>query len=113
MSKQTFEYLACPYSDPNPIVRDGRFEAANKVAASLMKEGRFIFSPISHTHPIALYGLPKGWDYWQRYDLVFIQQCEKVIVLMLPGWKESIGVQREIEIAKRLEKPIEYMEVEG
>lgn len=111
MNKQKrFEYLACPYSHPEAHIRERRFQAVNKVAARLMKEGRIIFSPISHTHPIALYGLPKGWEFWREYDLVFIQQCEKVIVLMLDGWKKSIGVQSEIRIAKSLGKPIEYME---
>ena len=110
--KNTFEYLACPYSHPYAEIREQRFEAVNKVAAKLMKEGRIIFSPISHTHPIAQYGLPKEWEFWRKYDRRFISLCEKVVVLMLGGWKESVGVQAEIKLAKLLGKPIEYMEVE-
>lgn len=108
--KNTFEYLACPYSHPEPTIREARFEKVNQVAAGLMRKGRIIFSPISHTHPIALYALPKDWQFWRQYDLVFIQLCKKVIVLMLPGWEESVGVQSEIKIAKSLKKPIEYIE---
>ena len=108
--KKTFEYLACPYSHPEPTMREARFEKVNQVAAHLMKEGRIIFSPISHTHPIAQCGLPKEWEFWRKYDRRFISLCEKVIVLMLPGWEESIGVQSEIRIAKSLGKAIEYME---
>jgi hypothetical protein len=29
---------------------------------------------------------------------------------MLPGWKESVGVKAEIEIAHSLGKPVEYVE---
>ena len=108
--KYTFEYLACPYSHPNPEMREERFKAVNKVAAKLMREGRIIFSPISHTHPIAQYGLPKDWEFWRKYDLIFIRQCSNLIVLKLGGWKKSIGVRSEIRIAKHLGKPIEYME---
>ena len=105
----TFEYLACPYTHPDAFIREIRFKTVNQVAAELMREGRIIFSPISHTHPIALHGLPKDWNYWQKYDLIFIRLCSKMIVLMLDGWQQSIGVQNEIKIAKELSKPIEYM----
>jgi len=106
----TFEYLACPYSHPDPDIREERFKAVNKVAAKLMKEGRIIYSPISHTHPIAQYDLPKDWEFWRTYEVIFIKLCSNLIVYMLPGWKKSIGVRSEIRIAKHLGKPIEYME---
>jgi hypothetical protein len=32
---------------------------------------------------------------------------------MLTGWKSSKGVQAEIEIARALDKPVEFVEAEG
>jgi len=101
--KTTLIYLAVPYSHPDAAVREARFQAVNLAAARLMKDGTHVFSPISHTHPIALVGdLPMGWEYWSAYDRVMLSACEKLVVLMLEGWRESIGVQAEIDIAREL-----------
>jgi len=107
-------YLACPYSHPDNNVREHRFKMANRAAAKLMREGHIIYSPISHTHPIAVEGdLPLDWAYWQSVDEFYIRLCERVIVLMLTGWESSKGVQAEIEIAQSLDKPVEFVGVEG
>lgn len=107
-------YLACPYSHLDSNVREYRFMKANQMAALLMRDGHIVYSPISHTHPIAMEGdLPLDWSYWQSVDEFYIRLCERVIVLMLTGWESSKGVQAEIEIARALDKPVEFMEVEG
>ena len=107
-------YLACPYSHPDNNVREHRFKMANQAAARLMRDGHIIYSPLSHTHPIAVDGgLPLDWAYWQSVDEFYIRLCEKVIVLMLTDWKSSKGVQAEIEIARALDKPVEFMEAKA
>jgi len=104
-------YLATPYSHDNPEIRKARFKKINRVAAALMREGNLVFSPISHTHPIALAGdLPKGWEFWKEYDRTFIDWCDEVQVFMQEGWKESTGVSAEIEIARELDKPVIFIE---
>lgn len=111
MTERSIVYLAVPYSHPDPAVRRQRFEQVNVVAGRLMRDGVHVFSPISHTHPIAeACDLPKGFDFWRHYDMAFLLTCCKVIVLMLDGWRESVGVAAEIEIATGLGLPIEYME---
>ena len=103
-------YLACPYSHKDPTVKQARFEAVNKVAARLMAEGYMVFSPISHTHPIALAGeLPGDWKFWEAYDRTFLEWADELWVLELDGWGYSIGVQSEIGIAKELKKPVRYI----
>ena len=103
-------YLACPYSHPDGAVRERRFHAVNRAAARLMSQGMMIFSPISHTHPIAVDGkLQTGWDFWERYDRICISCCHEMIVLCLDGWKESVGVQDEIGIAKELGIPVRFV----
>ena len=104
-------YLATPYSHEDATVREMRFKEVNKCAASLMGSGMHIFSPISHTHPIAVEGdLLKGWEFWEKYDRKMLASCDGVIVLQQDGWKESTGVQAEIKIAEELGIPVEYIE---
>lgn len=109
---KTLVYLAGPYSHPDPAVREGRFRALNAVSAKLMRDGLHIFSPISHTHPIALAGdLPIGFDFWQEYDKAILVTCAKLIVLRLDGWEESLGVRAEMQIAKDIGIPVEFMDM--
>ena len=107
-------YVACPYSDPDDNIRHARFKAVNALSAKLMNEGRFVFSPISHTHPIAEEGgLPLGWDFWETFDRLYLSKCDKLLVLCLDGWERSKGVTAEIAIAKELNLPIDYMNPEN
>lgn len=106
------EYLAIPYTHPDAKVREARFELVNKIASKLMQQGRFIFSPISHSHPIALHGLPKGWDYWEKYDHVFLTLSDKLIIIMAEGWEDSVGIKKEMELMKQMNKPIEFIRPE-
>jgi len=110
-------YLASPYTykheDPEQVdlIQRLRFEAVCSFAAQLMLDGLRVFSPISHTHPIALAGeLPVNWEYWEKYDREMLSFCKRVIVLMLPGWKTSTGVQSEIEISREMGIPVEYVD---
>ncbi len=111
MNKGELIYLACPYSHKDPLVREKRFNDVNKIASMLMSEGFFIFSPISHTHPISLDGkLPGNWEYWEGYDTEILQHCKCLLVYKMDGWKESAGVQSEIKIAEKFGIPVEYLE---
>jgi hypothetical protein len=103
-------YLASPYSHPDPAVRQQRFETVCFVAANLMREGHHIYSPIAHTHPIALKGdLPLGFDYWEAYDRKMLASCTDLWVVMMDGWRESKGVKAEIAIAAELGLPVKYI----
>ena len=103
-------YLATPYSGTLDQ-KVSRFKAVNKVAARLMREGNLVFSPISHTHPIALAGeLPGDWMFWKEYDRTFIEWCDEVHVLKQDGWEDSVGIRNEIMIAAAMEKPVRYID---
>jgi nucleoside 2-deoxyribosyltransferase len=103
-------YLASPYSDPDPAIEEGRFQAACRKAAEIMEAGYVVFSPIAHGHPIARNGkLPKDIDYWKETDQSFIEWADELWILMLPGWLGSKGILLETEIATRLGKPIKYI----
>jgi len=101
-------YLANPYTGTKEEM-EGRFESACEYAARLMRDGHYVFSPIAHSHPPAQYGLPKDYAYWKGYCELMIPKCDKMIVLMLKGWSDSVGVTAEIELAQSLNMPIEYI----
>jgi hypothetical protein len=106
-------YLASPYSHPDPQVREKRFEAACRAAAELLRQGQSVFAPICHSHPICEYGLPLDWQFWQPHDRRFLETCDEIVVLMLAGWEESVGVQAEIAIARELGKPVRLLAAES
>ena len=86
-------YLATLYSHSDPDVKQRRFDAVNRAAAKLMRRGWHVYSPISHSHPMALAGA-------------------RVIVLRQDGWRESTGVRSEMEIAAELGLPVAFMDPE-
>lgn len=109
--KRPLTYLATPYSSHDPQVRLDRFLTVNAVASRLMSDGEHVYSPISHCHPIAVAGaLPKDWNYWREYCITMMRCCTTLKVLMVPGWKESVGVDAEIAIAQNLNIPVEYIQ---
>lgn len=102
-------YIASPYSHPDPEVRLARYWAAVKKAAEMMKAGHRVFSPIAHTHEIGLVlGDAVNHAFWMDQDKAILRHCDKLVVLMLPGWSESKGVAEEVEFARTLGIPIEY-----
>ena len=111
--KKKLAYLATPYTSKDWVVKENRFDKVNEVAAKLIQRGEIIFSPISHTHPIAKAGeLPGNWEFWDKFDRTYLECCYKIYVLKLNGWEESKGVQAEIKIAEELDLEIEYLDYE-
>lgn len=102
-------YLASPYSHPDAHVRRARFWKTCRVAASLMRAGHYVYSPIVYGHPLTRHGVPTDWEFWSTFDADMLCACHELIVLMLDGWRESRGVQREIEIAREIGIPVRYI----
>lgn len=104
-------YLAAPYSHPDEDIRIARYnEISSMTVKIMMEDGDHVFSPITYAHPLAVkFGLSGGWDFWQSFDMEFIRRCDAVAVYMLKGWRESVGVNAEIQFAKEIGKPIWYL----
>lgn len=106
-------YLASVYSQGNASAnkKTRRFKQVCRKAADLMKQGTNVFCPIAHSHPIEIHGMDEieGHDFWLKQDFAVLSRCTKLVVYMMPGWKESIGIGREIEFAKQHQIPIEYI----
>lgn len=99
-------YLATPYSKwPSGI------EDASRVAciwaAKLIRAGIPVFSPIAHSHAIAVAAAidPYSHDIWIPADRPFWAILHGLLVADLPGWRESKGVGIEIEWFRSNGKP--------
>lgn len=103
----SYWYLATPYSK-YPHGKQAAFEEACRQAALLLKAGIHTFSPIAHSHPIAVAGnLPLGHEFdWLGFDMTFIQHARGMIIGEMEGWSESYGIGEELKEFRRLAKPI-------
>jgi hypothetical protein len=107
----TLAYLACPYSHPDPNVRYMRHMIANRVAFELLKQGNFVYSPLTHNIPLHQYSSETiSWAFWEKYDKTMLAKCDKLLVLTLPGWEKSNGVSVEIAFAKEINLAIEMID---
>lgn len=95
-----FIYLACPFSHWFFLVRWWRFVKACRIAAKLMMRGYVVFSPISHSFPIAHFMPDKymlDFNLWMTQDLPMVDWCTHMVIIPCGrAWKKSRGVQREI-----------------
>jgi hypothetical protein len=104
-------YLASPYSHDDPEVRHRRFEIVCEYAARLISAGDPTFSPIVHGHPIFLKGCgTQGWDTWGKIDEAILRVSRRMLVLRLPGWELSHGIENEIRLANAFCLPISYVD---
>jgi len=70
----------------------------------MLTMGYSVFSPLSHTVPMSKF-IPRSLRYklnfWLSVDLPMLSACSTLNVLMLRGWRDSVGVKCEIKIAER------------
>ena len=95
-------YLAVPYSHPNKLMMNIRFETVTAILANLTRKGMVCFSPITHSHKVSVdYGVDGAWEFWENIDFKFLDACQSIIVVKMEGWDKSRGVLAEIEYAKK------------
>jgi|TARA_Y100000310_G_scaffold344326_1_gene456457 hypothetical protein len=116
-------YVASPYSSKetnivnNLLERTARVNSVCKYIASKYKYGlnrdTMYFSPIVHFHNISQHyehSLPTDAHFWESVNKIMINLADKVEVLMLSEWKESIGIKMEIQYCKEINKPVFFVE---
>lgn len=104
-------YVAVPYTGCTDFKMDEVFTVVNAVA-SLLLDKYIVFSPITHGHAIASskkFKAGKTWKFWKEQCLPFIDMCDEVLVVCLPGWERSAGVAAEIHYASLRYKRIEFL----
>ena len=98
-------YLACPYWHDDESIRLERFNKVTEAAGQLMLKGYIVFSPITHSHPIAQEmdrgehrpGGKLGHDFWLNQDKHYLEWCDEVWILKLDGYRQSFGIGWECE----------------
>jgi len=113
-------YLASPYRSRETLeidssrVEQERFELNITAAKSLIEQGRKVLAPVVLCHQLIDYNLPNYKEYWQETTLKWLSGCTALVVLKIPGWKESEGLQKDILHAMDvLRMPIFETDVEG
>lgn len=107
-------YLGTEYTKYSGGIHNGWLLAV-RTAADLLKKGIIVYSPIVHTHPIAIYGQidPLDHNIWLPADKPFMEAARGLIVYQSPGWRESYGISKEINYFLSAEKPVLYMPMGG
>ncbi|HCE08748.1 MAG TPA: hypothetical protein DEQ40_09145 [Oxalobacteraceae bacterium] len=105
-----FVYVATPYSKYDGGL-DAAFVEACKATAELIRRGIAAYSPIAHTHPVAIHGCidPLDHDRWMALDAAMMDAASELYVIKMPGWDQSKGVAIEIETFRAAGKPIRFL----
>lgn len=107
-------YLASPYSHDCKMFEMMRYHSAMRACVAMMNRGLHVFSPIVHSHPMAIkHDLPKDFAFWVAYNRRWIDACDSLAVLAIDGWRESKGVNGEAEYALSLGKRVWYVDEDG
>lgn len=103
-------YLATVYSKHKHGIHVA-FVEASRAAARLLEAGVKVYSPIAHTHPLAIYGNidPLDHSIWMSFDEAMMEAADALIVLEMDGWEESKGIKHEIDFFIMQCKPVYYL----
>lgn len=112
-------YLASIYSVPHedgtkPTVQEmkERTDLATQKAAEIMQKGYNVFSPLTHSDPVADYISEENrvsHDFWLKIDFDIIKRCDELWVYCLPGWDRSYGISQEIVFAKNNDITVRFI----
>jgi hypothetical protein len=102
-----FYYVATPYSKWPGGMNDAAAHAA-AISARLLSKGIYIYSPIAHSHAIALHSTldPADHSIWLPLDEQFMETAFGLLVIDMPGWRDSYGVNEEIKWFRKHDKPV-------
>ena len=113
LKKGKLYYLASPYTHKSKFIEQIRYEAVIYTASQLTNMGHRLIEPIGMCHDQSTkYELPGGYEFWKTRDRGFVELCDGIIILCIPGWAESVGVTDEIKWAKQHGKTIHYLRAE-
>lgn len=108
-------YLAASYSHLDPAKRAARANLASECAGWLMRRGWSVASPLSMGHAIwtAYPNLETDFAAWREPCLRMLEMSDALVVLLLDGIRESVGVAAEIDHARKLGIPCNQIKLAG
>ncbi len=113
----TTAYVASPFTHPKAMVREWRFRSVAEATLYWNLKLIAAISPIVHSHVLVqLSGdesIGEDWGTWKPVDMPLVKAFDVFIVLMLPGWDESVGVQEELQYALSIGKQVYFVDYSG
>lgn len=98
----SYNYMASPYSSPNPNTMEDRYHLAAEALVWLLERKIWTYSPIVHCHHIAKhYDMPKTFAFWAAYNKAMLKDAMGFLILAIDGWDESVGVAEEMKWATK------------
>lgn len=106
----SFWYLGQPYTAHSQSC-EVAYRQGCEAAGWLIDRGVPIFSPIAHSHPIAMIGKVKHdcYDTWLSLDERLMEGAHGLLVLELPGYETSKGLNWERAWFKERHRPIVFL----
>lgn len=102
-------YVASPYTSSDPAIAKERCQLAVKAAKVITRLGYAAFVPIAYNAPWSGdpdYQVDTTWQFWESIDLPFLDRCAALILLEIPGWEKSTGVNAELDYCKEMGIPV-------
>lgn len=111
LRKYDLIYLATPYSK-YPEGLEIAFRRASALAARLMLRGLKVYSPIAHTHPLAIHGGVNPLDHsiWLPFDEAIMKKADALLVARMKSWERSYGISEEIKFFNAAGKPVHHLD---
>lgn len=92
-------YLSGPISHSDPAQVERNKQAFRDAAIALRAHGLTVVSPVELCPEV---GMP--WEWYMKRCLAAMMTCDRLV--MLPGWRESLGARLEHDLACGLSMPV-------
>lgn len=104
-------WFLCSAYSRDSLGLENAFYVACKARALLVKAGILCFSPIVHSHYVAVHGDidPHSHEIWLTVEAPFRYRAKGAIMLKSPGWEESYGMKFELAEFQAEGKPVVWM----
>jgi hypothetical protein len=100
-------YIASPYSHKDKEVVRRRYWVTAQFTFAGIRQDMPLFSPILHCHDAAqLLNVPTDSKFWGSYNKNMLTHSSHLVVLGLPDWEDSIGVEMEVKAAEEMQVPV-------
>lgn len=111
----SYIYLSAPYTHASKDIQQMRRKAVALEALEIFTDEETpVVSPLTMFEGFELYATDDQQAKLTHEKCMELceamqEQAGQLYVFMLPGWEQSTGVELEIELAEKLEMPIEYI----
>jgi hypothetical protein len=106
-SGEGYWYLGSPYSK-YPDGLEAAFREICRIAGWCIENGVNVYSPIAHTHPIAIHsGMdPLSHEIWLPADRPLMDGAHGLIIVEMETWEISYGLKHEMDVFRKAGKPV-------